>query len=181
MQSRALVRVNLSTWLRVLGVLLFVVATGLSARVSVPLPFSPVPLTLQVLVVVLSGFILGPRDGLIAQALYLQAILLGAPLTATGLSGPLAFASPTAGYLLAFPLAAFLAGWLSHRADGLKPVWRAAGGLAALALIYALGMVWLGSYVGGLGNAWKLGVLPFIGADAIKIAIATTALSLKRR
>ena len=180
MVSRTLERARLSTWSRVLGIALFAVATALSARVSVPLPFSPVPLTLQVLVVVLSGYLLGARDGLIAQALYLQAILLGAPLTAAGLAGPLAFVSPTAGYLFAFPLAAALAGWLSRRVAA-KTLGRVLGGLAALAIIYALGMVWLSGFVGGLDRAWALGVAPFVLADALKVTLAAAALALRDR
>ena len=174
-------RENISAWSRVLGVLLFAVATAVSARISVPLPFSPVPLTLQVLVVVLSGFLLGARDGLIAQCLYLQAILLGAPVTAAGLGGPAALVSPTAGYLWAFPAAAGLAGWLSHRSPSARALWRALGGIVAVACIYASGTLWLSGFVGGLGNAWRLGVLPFVPADALKVAIAVSALSLRDR
>ena len=172
-------RANLAIWVRVLGIALFAVATAVSARISVLLPFSPVPLTLQVLVVVLSGLVLGARDGLLAQVLYLQAILIGAPLTAMGLAGPAALASPTAGYLWAFPLAAGLAGWLSHRVATHQALWRMVSGFGALALIYALGMAWLSAYVGGLGNAWSLGVVPFVGADALKVIIAATILSVR--
>ena len=181
MHSLTLRRTSLSTWAKVVGVLLFTAATALSARISIPVPFSPVPLTLQVLVVVLSGFVLGARGGLVAQALYLQAILMGAPLTAAGLAGPAAFVSPTAGYLWAFPIAAALAGWLSHRATSLKPVWRALGGISAQFVIYALGMAWLSGFVGGLGNAFRLGVLPFVAADVLKIVIATAAFSVGDR
>ncbi|MBC7239229.1 MAG: biotin transporter BioY [Chloroflexi bacterium] len=162
-----------------MGTALFAVATALSAQVRVFLPFSPVPLTLQVVMVVLSGFVLGPWGALAAQTAYLQAIALGAPYTASGLSGLAAFASPTAGYLLSFPLAAFVAGWLSRRAS--HPVaWRALGGLAALAIIYLSGMAWLSAFVGGLGAAWKLGVAPFILADLLKVTIAVAALSARR-
>lgn len=174
-------RINLTTWAKVIAVLLFAVATALSARVAVPLPFTPVPLTLQVLVVVLSGFLLGARAGFVSQALYLQAILLGAPLTAAGLAGPAAFTSPTAGYLVAFPFAAALAGWLSHRSTSLKPVWRGLGGLAALVVIYAFGMTWLSGFVGSLGRAWTAGVAPFVAADMFKVLIATAALSTRDR
>ncbi|MBC7257125.1 MAG: biotin transporter BioY [Chloroflexi bacterium] len=177
--SRALVRVHSALWAKVLGTALFAVATALSAQVRVFLPFSPVPLTLQVVMVVLSGFVLGPWGALAAQTAYLQAIALGAPYTASGLSGLAAFASPTAGYLLSFPLAAFVAGWLSRRAS--HPVaWRALGGLAALAIIYLSGMAWLSAFVGGLGAAWKLGVAPFILADLLKVTIAVAALSARR-
>lgn len=181
MHSQTLSRANTSLRVRIITVALFTVATAISARLNAWLPNSPVPLTLQVLMVVLSGFVLGARDGFIAQLLYLQAILLGAPLTAAGLGGPAAFVGPTAGYLIAFPFAAWIAGLLSHRMAKHAWAWRAMGGLAALGVIYGLGMVWLAGFVGGLGNAWKVGVLPFVGADLLKVAIATAALSLRSR
>lgn len=181
MHSLTLRRVDISTYIKILGVLLFAVATGLSARISVPLPFSPVPLTLQVLVVILSGLVLGARGALISQALYLQAILLGAPLTAYGLAGPAAFVSPTAGYLIAFPVAAAVAGWLSHRSESRRLAWRALAGLVGLAVIYGVGMVWLSGYVGGLRNAWALGVAPFLGVDLLKLIVATALLSVRGR
>jgi len=174
-------RARLSAWTRAAALMLFALLTALSARVSVHLPFSPVPLTLQVLVVVLSGFVLGPRDGLIAQCLYLQAILLGAPVTAAGLGGPAALVSPTAGYLWSFPLAAGLAGWLGHRPTRFRALWRGLGGALAMTAIYALGALWLSGFVGGLSNAWKLGVVPFVGPDALKVLIAAASLSLRDR
>ena len=180
MHSLTLRRHNVSAWSKTLRVLLFVVATALSARASVRVPFSPVPLTLQVLVVVLSGFVLGARDGLIAQCLHLLAILLGMP-AAVGLAGPAAFVGPTAGYVWAFPLAAGLAGWIDHRSASFRPLWRGLGGILAVAWIYALGMLWLSGIVGGLMNAWRLGVVPFIVADALKVTIATCALWLRDR
>lgn len=167
------------TWARVAGVAAFAALTAASARVSVPLPFTPVPLTLQVLTVILSGLVLGGVGGLASQVLVLQAILLGAPLTAQGLAGPAAFASPTAGYLIAFPLAAGLAGWLSTR-GGARVAWRAAGGAAALVVIYALGAAWLSGLVGGIEAAWRLGVAPFLLADALKVTIAVAGLSVRR-
>ncbi len=181
MQSHILYRENVSVRIRVIGILLFAVATAVSARLSALVPNSPVPLTMQVLVVVLSGLVLGPRDGFLAQAVYLQAILAGAPLTAAGLGGPLAFAAPTAGYLISFPLAALVAGWLGQRAQAGAWLWRALGSMAALIVIYSLGTAWLAGYVGGLSNAWALGAVPFIGADLLKILIVTAALSLRSR
>jgi biotin transport system substrate-specific component len=181
MQSLVLKRTNLSVWVKAVGIVLFAVAMALSANVRVILPFSPVPLTLQVLVVVLSGFVLGARGAFLAQALYLQAILLGAPLAASGLAGPAAFVAPSAGYLLSFPIAAAVAGWLSQRSLTMRPLWRALAGVAALVVVYSLGTVWLSAYVGGLGNAWKLGVVPFLAADAAKVALATAALAVRGR
>lgn len=180
MQSRTLYRENASFRARILGILVFAVATAIGARLNALAPNSPVPLTMQVLVVVLSGLVLGPRDGLLAQMVYLQAILAGAPLSAAGLGGPLVFVGPTAGYLVSFPLAAYVAGWFGQRANA-SWLWRALGGLAALVVIYGMGMAWLAGHVGGLGNALRLGVLPFVGADLLKVAIATAALSLRSR
>jgi biotin transport system substrate-specific component len=181
MFAQTLRRVDARALTRVLGILLFTVATALSARVGALVPNSPVPLTLQVLVVVLSGFMLGGRDALIAQVLYLQAILLGAPLTATGLAGPAALVSPTAGYLISFPVAAFTAGWISQRVYR-GSVWtRAVGGVAALGVVYGFGTIWLAGFVGGLSRAFALGVVPFVVPDLIKVLIASSVLSLRKR
>ena len=181
MHSLTLRRDRTSILIRALSVLLFGVLTALSARVSVPLPFTPVPLTLQVLAVILSGLVLGARGGFFAQVVYLQAILLGAPLTAAGLGGPAAFLAPSAGYLWAFPFAAALAGWLAQGQTGRPWLRRGLGGLGALAVIYLLGMVWLSGFVGGLAAAWRLGVAPFLGADALKLVIAIGVLAAADR
>jgi biotin transport system substrate-specific component len=181
MFAQTLRRTDARALTRVIGILLFSVATALSARVGALIPNSPVPLTLQVLVVVLSGYMLGGRDAMIAQTLYLQAILLGAPLTASGLAGPAAFVSPTAGYLISFPAAALTAGWISQRVYR-GSVWsRVLGGIAALGVIYGFGTVWLAGFVGGLGRALTLGVVPFVVPDLIKVVIASSVLSLRKR
>lgn len=178
MDSLTFGRTRTITWLKALGVLLFALGTALSAQIKVFLPFSPVPLTFQVLLVVASGLVLGARGGLAAQLLYLQAILWGAPLTATGVGGSGAFASPTAGYLLAFPVAAALAGWIGTGNKPSATLRRLLGGFAALALIYLCGMVWLSGFVGGMAQAWKVGMAPFVLADVLKIAVVTTMLAL---
>ena len=181
MHSLTLRRANLSTWTRVIGIALFAVATAASARISIPLPFSPIPLTLQVLVVLMAGLVLGPRDAFLSQVLYLQAILLGAPLTAYGLGGPAAFVAPTAGYLWAFPFAAATVGWFNMRANSFKAVWRAIGGVAAMAIIYGLGALWLSTFVGGLKTALIVGVVPFLTIDGIKVVLATALASARDR
>lgn len=180
MDSLALERTRIATWLKALGVLLFAAATALSAQVKVFLPFSPVPLTFQVLLVIASGLVLGARGGLLAQLLYLQAILWGAPLTAMGVGGPAAFASPTAGYLLAFPVAATLAGWIGTGDNPFGTLRHLVGGIVALAVIYFCGMVWLSGFVGGMAQAWKVGVAPFVLADVLKIGVVTAVLALER-
>ncbi len=178
MHSLTLGRSRTITWLKALGVLLFAAATALSAQIKVFLPFSPVPLTFQVLLVVASGLVLGARGGLAAQLLYLQAILWGAPLTAAGVGGPAAFVSPTAGYLLAFPAAAALAGWIGQEEVSYATLQRLVAGITALAIIYLCGMAWLSGFVGGMANAWKVGVAPFVLADALKVTVVTATLAL---
>jgi len=181
MQSLTLRRTNLSIWTRVIGIALFAVATAISARVTIPLAFSPVPLTLQVLVVLMAGLVLGPRDAFLSQVLYLQAVLLGAPLTAYGLGGPAAFVAPTAGYLWAFPFAAATIGWFSMRATSLKAVWRTIGGVAAMAIIYSVGALWLSTFVGGFKAALIAGVVPFLAVDGIKVVLATALAAARDR
>src|SRR5688572_6888546 len=94
------------------------VLTAAAAQVSVPLPFTPVPLTLQPMVVLLGGAALGPRLGLSSQVLYLLAGIAGLPVFAASATlppGPLRLIGPTGGYLMSYPLAAFLTGWLAQR------------------------------------------------------------------
>jgi len=181
MNTWTLKRANLDTWGRIAGVLGVVTLMAISARVSIWLPFSPVPLTLQVLVVVLSGFALGSRRGALAQLLYLQAILFGAPASASAVVGPAALVGPTAGYLWSFPIAAFLAGWMANRVVGKPSVNRVLGGLAALAVIYVMGMAWLSRFAGGWAQAWQWGGAPFVIADLAKILLAAAVLSTRGR
>ncbi len=181
MLSQTLHRQNAATLIRVLAILSFACLTAIAARLSVWLPHSPVPLTMQVMVVILSGLVLGPRDALLAQTVYLQMILLGAPVTASGLGGPLVLAGPTAGYLWSFPLAALVAGGISQRSTLHRSVTRTLGGLAALCIIYGMGMSWLSGFVGGWENAWLVGVLPFVTADLLKVLIVSVVPSLWSR
>lgn len=149
----------------VAGVCGFAAATALAAQVRIPLPFSPVPLTLQTLLVLASGLALGARAGAASQALYVGLGAAGVPVF-TGLSAGLG--GPTTGYLLAFPLAAALAGWGARRGTGLA----LAGGLAAATVaIYALGAGWLWLVLGkSLTVAVMAGVVPFVWGDALKLA-----------
>ena len=149
----------------VAGVVGFAAVSAVAAQVRIPLPFSPVPITLQTLVVLLAGAALGARAGLASQALYLGLGALGLPIFAAagaGLSGA------SAGYLLAFPLAAGIVGWAARKGSFR---WTAAAMVAATLLIYGLGALWLALVTGqGIGVAVSLGVLPFIPGDILKLA-----------
>jgi len=153
----------------------FAAATALSAYVRIPLPFSPVPLTLQTLFVLLAGVTLGASAGAASQVLYLAAGACGLPVFA----GSAGLAGPTAGYLLAFPLAALIAGLLARRRTRTA---LAVGLLGGTLCIYLLGSLWLALLSGGsLSAALAAGVLPFLPGDALKLAAVWSMAGLCRR
>ncbi|RZH66793.1 biotin transporter BioY [Natrinema altunense] len=146
---------------------------------SIPIPFSPVPVSLGVLVVYLMGLYLGPVWGPASVGLYLTAGAVGLPVFANGASGIGVLVGDSAGYLWAYPIAALVIGALIHGRGRLEnpaetsiPV-LAVALLTALTIIYALGTVWL-EYVLELGTieAVNLAVVPFIPGDLLKIVAA---------
>ena len=157
--------------------------TALAARVAIPLPGTPVPATLQVAAVIFAGAACGSRRGVLAQLIYLLAAFLGAPVLAAGLqAGPTLVTIPTFGYLLAFPLAAYLAGHWKGTAS------RWLGSAAGLVAIHGLGVSWLWAWAAieghGASLAWALmaGCVPFFVFDLAKGALATwSAIPLRRR
>jgi biotin transport system substrate-specific component len=155
---------------------LMAAVTAVSAQMAVPL--GPVPFTLQVLAVVLSGLLLGPRLGALAQAVYVCIGAVGLPVFSQFQGGLGVIVGPRGGYLLSYPLAAALAG-LAAGAVANGPRRRALAfgffwGCCALAAIYALGATWL-AFVARLPFAVALaqGVLPFVLPDLVKVGLAT--------
>jgi biotin transport system substrate-specific component len=149
--------------------------TAVAAQIAIPL--EPVPFTLQVLAVVLTGLLLGPRYGALAMAIYLLVGAVGVPVFAGFRGGLGILLGDTGGYLLAYPLAAALAG-VAAGAVANAPRRRALivgflWGSLALAVIYALGAAWL-MVLAGLspGAALVAGVLPFVVFDLIKVGLA---------
>src|SRR5215212_7022799 len=151
--------------------------TAVTAQITIPLPISPVPFTLQVLAVILSGLLLGPRNGALSQAIYVLIGAIGVPVFA-GFSGGLGIVlGPTGGYLLSYPAGAAVAGLATHDATNASRrrgfctsfLW----GCAGLAIIYTLGATWL-----AIGTdlpfavALAQGVLPFVLLDLVKVALA---------
>ncbi len=163
--------------LAVVGASLFV---ALCAQVAVPLPFTPVPLTLGNLAVLLVGLGLGSRRGFAALVLYLAEGSAGLPVFSHAGPGGLAQVfGPTGGYLLAYPLAAFVAGWLWERAP--RNFARAA--LAAVAgeiVLFAGGIAWLMVLTRSLPQAAAFGLYPFVFAELIKVMVAAGAASRLR-
>ncbi len=160
---------TLALWLAV--TVIFATVTALTARITISLPFTPVPITLQTLVVVLSGLVLGARGGALAQILYLSLIAFGLPLDARGL-GPTVFVSPTAGYLIGFVPAAFVTGWLVEQLSVSRWWANFAAALTGVLLIYLLGANWLAVTLGSWQKAWLAGIAPFILFDLGKAAVA---------
>lgn len=149
------------------------VLTAAAAQVSVPLPWTPVPFSLQPMAVLLTGAVLGARLGASAQALYLIAGIAGLPVFAAVPGLPLGAArllGPTGGFLLAFPLAAAVAGATAQRGAWTHA---ALGALVGMVTLYAGGVVALASLVpGGLGEAVALTLAVLGPADLIKAAAA---------
>lgn len=173
--------VSLKLWLvKTIGVGAFVILTSLGAFVRVQLPFTPVPITLQVFFVLLSGAILGPRLGGLSQGLYLLIGVVGLPIFA-GASGGLAYLfGPTGGYLVGFCVASLVVGrlmWLIKRRPTFITCWAIM--IVGVAVIYVFGCSWLAFITKlGIAKAFGLGVLPFIPIDLIKVLAAAWFYSL---
>jgi biotin transport system substrate-specific component len=168
---------------RVVAVATFTLLTALSAHASVWLPGMMVPVSMQTLVVLLSGLLLGPRLGAAAQTAYLMAGASGLPVFAGGLGVAYLF-GPTGGYLLAFPVAAYVAGHVAAQARG-GATWRtlvlAAAAVAATLTVYAGGWAQLAALTGDAGAALRLGVLPFLVGDVAKVVVAVIVAGRLRR
>jgi biotin transport system substrate-specific component len=170
---------TLDRGLKVAAVLFVTALTAIAAQVSVPLPFTPVPFTLQPMVVLLGGAALGARLGMASQVLYLALGLAGFPVFAASAvlpQGILRLLGPTGGYLMSYPFAAFLTGALAERAFDRRYLTSVVAMAAGLALIFAAGVVWLAWFARpvhpGLETALRTGLYPFLPADIIKVCVA---------
>lgn len=178
-----------ATPIRVAATLFVAALTAAASQVSVPLPFTPVPFTLQPMIVLLGGAVLGPRLGLAAQVVYLAAGLAGLPVFAFSPElpqGPARLLGPTGGYLMAYPFAAFAAGMLATRGFDRRYLTSVLAMAAGLAVIFAGGITWLTLFAPGaegrsLNAALATGFYPFVIADAIKLCLAATVMPVAWR
>ncbi len=178
-----------ATPIRVAATLFVAALTAAASQVSVPLPFTPVPFTLQPMIVLLGGAVLGPRLGLAAQIVYLAAGLAGLPVFAFSPElpqGPARLLGPTGGYLMAYPFAAFAAGMLATRGFDRRYLTSVLAMAAGLAVIFAGGITWLTLFAPGaegrsLNAALATGFYPFVIADAIKLCLAATVMPVAWR
>jgi biotin transport system substrate-specific component len=169
-------------------IVLSIAATGLvaiCAHISVPLPFTLVPLTLQTFAVILIGMLLGPIAGFLSMALYLAEGASGLPVFSPhGLGGVAQLLGPTAGYLFSYPLAAALAGFAVRATRGIHSRFTVGiiAGTVASFPIFALGAMWLAHLLHfGTASAWHLAIAPFLPGEAIKITAAAAVFSSAQR
>jgi biotin transport system substrate-specific component len=154
---------------------------ALCARITIPLPFTPVPLTVQNFGVLLVGLLLGSRRGFAALALYLAEGAMGLPVfSPMGPGGIAQLIGPTGGYLMVYPLVAALAGYIVER--GAKSFARAAiASLLGEILLFAGGLTWLYMLTHSLAKAAYLGLYWFISAEVIKVLCAAAIATRRRR
>lgn len=145
---------------------------ALCARITLPLPFTPVPLTLQNLGVLLVGLTLGARRGFTALALYLAEGMMGLPVfNPTGPGGLAQLVGPTGGFLLAYPVVAGIAGWVMESGKSSFSRGASAAFVAEVALFVG-GISWLAVLTHSFAQAVRFGFYWFIFAEIIKIMAA---------
>ncbi len=151
----------------------FSLLVALSAQVVIPL--YPVPITGQTFAVLLAGALLGPRLGALTMFAYLAEGAVGLPVFRGGGAGVAHMAGPTGGYLLAYPVAAYVVGLLAERGWDRRFLTAAAAMAVGSILILAGGWLWLSRFVGP-EQAFQVGVARFVVGDIVKIALAAAAL-----
>ena len=161
---------------------LFSALTSVSSYIIVPLPFSPVPITAQTLIVMLAGSTLTPRSAFLSMLVFLFLGICGLPVFSGGQSGIGALLGPTGGYILSWPIATFIMAFLLER---LKPNFRSmlfVNIIGGIIIIYTIGVLYLSLIAGiGLLQAFTIGALPFIPGDLAKVVLSSTiALSLRK-
>ena len=151
------------------------IALAISSKVKIP--FYPVPMTMQTLVVIMIGAAFGWKLGLATVSLYLFEGIIGLPVfsgTPEKGIGLVYFTGPTMGYLIGFLVAVFLTGKFNYSKNLITNFLKLT---FATSFIYLLGMVWLGSLIGWDKPIFKLGAQPFLLAEVFKILIATLAIN----
>ena len=157
-------------------ILSFALLIGFSAQMKIQLPFTPIPITLQTFFVILSGAYLGWNKGVFSNLLYICAGLSGLPIFSGFGSGIIHLFGPTGGYIFGFVFAAGIAGILKNKG------WTKNFNMSLLLMIfstiviYLIGILWLGFYV-DFENVIKMGIIPFLPGDTLKIILGAILLS----
>jgi biotin transport system substrate-specific component len=175
--------IGIARGIQIASVLFITALTAAAAQISIPLPLTAVPLTFQPMVVLVGGLVLGSRLAFASQVLYLAVGLAGLPVFAASTTlppGALRLLGPTGGYLMAYPVAAFVAGYLAERGFDRRYITSVLAMFAGLAIIFVSGVTWLGWFARtltgsvpvGMQAALATGLYPFILPDVIKLAVA---------
>ena len=169
--------INRSAVRNAVAVVSLTILTAISAQVSIPLPFTPVPITLQTFAVLAGAAALGANRAVTAQALYVAVGALGLPVFAEHSKGGHVVLGATGGYLIGFIVASFAVGRIAEMGATRKVVSTVLAYVAGSVIIYTLGGAWL-AHVAGLDFAktMELGVTPFLAGDAYKAVAAGIAL-----
>jgi biotin transport system substrate-specific component len=168
------VRTHIVFAVRAASVLFMTALTAAAAQISIPIPYTDVPFTFQPMAVLIGGLALGPRLAALSQVLYLAAGVAGLPVFAFSPAlppGGSRLLGPTGGYLMAYPLAAFVTGLLAARGFDRRYVTSLAAVLAGLTVVFAGGLAWLSVLVGPRA-ALAAGLYPFAVADVLKAVAA---------
>jgi biotin transport system substrate-specific component len=157
----------------------FALLTAVAAQISIPLGFTPVPLTGQTFAVLLAGGVLGSRRGGLSMLLYVALGAIGLPFYAEGQGGWTAATGSTAGYLVGFVVAAIVVGLMAEHGQDRKLSTSIPAFIAGMTIIYTIGAVWLTQHLGlpltagaGESSAVSLGVAPFLVGDVFKALLA---------
>lgn len=155
-----------------MGVTTFVLLTTLGAYAKIYLPFTPVPITLQTLFVLLSGAILGRNFGALSQAIYILLGCIGIPVFANYGSGFSYLLGPTGGYLIGFVFASYISGMLfSYKSKNFLKI--IAVMIFSTIIIYTLGLIQLNNWCKcGWEKTFQMGFVPFISGDIAKLIFA---------
>jgi len=178
--DRATLASPFASSLRFASVAFGLALTAAAAQFTLPIPFTAVPFVLTPMAVLLTGAALGARRGALSQVAYLAAGIIGLQVFAPSVilpPGAARLLGPTGGYLMAYPVAAFVTGWLAERGWDRRYATSALAMLAGLALIHAGGAIWYTATVThSLSVTLATTVLPFAGLDIAKILLAAAVL-----
>jgi biotin transport system substrate-specific component len=153
---------------------------AISAQFSINLPFSPVPITGQTLIILLIGALLGKNRGAAAVGLYLAQGAAGLPVFAGGKSGLITLFGPTGGYLIGFIAAAYVVGILMELRNGKSLLFTGFSLFIGNLIIYTFGLLWLAKFVGE-SQVLQLGLFPFLVGDILKILLGVTILASSQK
>jgi biotin transport system substrate-specific component len=179
--DRVSMRASSAAWwtgVQLLSVAFVAILTAAASQLSFPIPFTPVPFTIQPMVVLIGAAALGSRLGALSQILYLTLGIAGLPVFAFSSELPQGFArllGPTSGYLMAYPLAACITGWLAERGFDRHYGTSILAMTIGLSAIFAGGVLWLANMV-GWSAAIATGLYPFIAVDIVKVMLAAVVL-----